>query len=156
FEIAPGNYQGDPRGLQITRGEVVSAPAAHTCFWVDGKGELRLGELRSRFRVRWPDGKNETPFGLNEHRADDAAVLYTPSLGHPVTYPRPANQSTRTVDGRELLLEVEGAWLPFGVGCTYSARVTKVRETGNAPLGPRSVILSLGPKLLERVPAVKP
>jgi hypothetical protein len=157
FEIAPGNYQGDPRGVQIVEGELVSAPAPHTCFWVDAKGKLQMGVVESRLRVAWPDGKTETAIGLNEHRPEDGAVLYTPALGHHPSDLRPANQSTRTVDGREFILERDGdqPWLPFQAGKTYPARVARVRETGNAPLGPRSVILSLGPKLLDRLPQVQ-
>jgi hypothetical protein len=157
FEIAPGNYQGDPRGLQVIEGEVVSAPAPHTCFWVDAGGRLEMGIVESRFRVVWPAGAAETPLGLNEYRPDDKAVLYTPALGHHPSDAGVPIESTRTVDGREFSLEPaeEGAWIPFRVGRAYRARVATVRETGNSPLRRRSVILSLGPGLTGRVPGVK-
>ena len=31
-------YPGDPRDLQIRRGEIISAPAGHACFWIDPSG----------------------------------------------------------------------------------------------------------------------
>lgn len=45
FAISPGNYQGDPRGLQVTAGELVSAPTGHNSFWVDADGLPHLGVL---------------------------------------------------------------------------------------------------------------
>src|SRR5215470_17461470 len=87
-------YQGRPRDLQIYRGEVVSNPAGHTCFWIAPDGTPRLTNVYSRFRVAWPDGK-PLAISLNQAREDDAAVLYTSAIG----------QSTRTSGGAELVLE---------------------------------------------------
>ncbi len=145
YRIAVGPYQGDPTGLQIMQGELVSAPTG-TSFWIDPSGKPRIGEVRSQLNVAWPNG-SATPFGLNEERSDDAAVLYTPTLG----------PSTRTVGGRELILEqVPGEpWLPLRPGKTYKARVREVKDSGDTPLSADTMILSLGPKLTEAVPAVK-
>ena len=66
-------------------------------------------------------------------------MLYTLILG----------SSTRTTGGRELVLERtgEGAWLPLKVGEQITARVREVRESGDTPLSPDTMILSLGPKM---------
>ncbi|HYV37754.1 MAG TPA: phosphodiester glycosidase family protein [Gemmataceae bacterium] len=155
FEIKAGPYQGDPRGLQIVEGELVSAPArGHCVFWVDPKGNPYMGEIESRLGVIWPDGKTETPLGLNEQRPDAKAVLYTPALGHKPSAFKSARDSTKTTSGRELLLEPNDAknWLPFKAGKTYSARIAAVREAGDTPLGPNTVVLSLGPNLLKSLP----
>ena len=36
-----GRYEGDPEGLQIMRGELVSAPGERSCFWIDTNGRPR-------------------------------------------------------------------------------------------------------------------
>jgi hypothetical protein len=148
FVIEPGPYQGDPRGLQIVNRELVSRPAGSS-LWVAASGELKIGRVASKLRVVWPDGKTVTPLGLNEARADDAAVLYTPTLGiRPGETPSDP-PGTRTKGGRELVLErVEGkALLPIQVGNTYAARVREVHNQGDTPLAPNQMILSLGPKI---------
>jgi hypothetical protein len=72
-------YVGDPRDLQIHQGEVVSSPTGHACFWVDAAGNPKTTSVVSRFSVIWADGTT-TPFGLNEERPHDGAVLFTASL----------------------------------------------------------------------------
>ncbi|MFO0811154.1 MAG: phosphodiester glycosidase family protein [Gemmataceae bacterium] len=148
YAIAPGNYQGDPLGLQIVAGEVISSPNGKAGFWVDGEGKPHIDAVESKFRVAWTGGAT-TPFGLNEPRPDNGCTLFTPALCYPTKAARPADFTTRTTGGRELVLEPADPqrWLPFAAGSTYRAKVTSVREGGNSPLTPTSVVLSLGPKL---------
>jgi large repetitive protein len=157
YAIARGNYQGDPLGLQIVEGEIVSAPSNRGCVWFDATGQPNMGLVESKFRVLWPDGQGDTPVGLNEPRGDGAAVLFTPSMAHNPRDVAKYEFSTRTTDGKELLLEPveENAWHPLQVGKTYRARVASIRAGGNSPITKKSVILSLGPKLHEKVPALK-
>ena len=139
-----GDYPGDPEGLQILHGELVSGPSpTHACFWLDPEGNPHRGDVRSRFQVTWPDGSS-TPFGLNEARTKNAAVLFTAVVG----------LTTRTHDGLDLVLERDGdgPWLPLQVGRTYSARVRETNPEGNSPLTTRTMVLSLGPELLKRLP----
>jgi hypothetical protein len=140
-------YAGDPRGLQILLGELLSAPSGKTCFWIDLQGNPQMTNVIPQFKVIWPDGR-KTTFGLNEERDSGPAVLYTPRLG----------SSTRTSGGRELILERDAAseWLPLRAGETYSARVREVRETGNSRLSRDIMVLSLSPDFLSRVPTVEP
>ncbi len=136
-------YQGDPQGLQIIDGELVSAPYENVCFWMEGS-KPKIGKVNSKFKVVWPDG-TETRLGLNQERDEDGAALLTPRLG----------ESTRTTNGIELVLErVDGPWLPLHAGTVYSARVQKISGT-NTPLAPNIMILSLGPKLVARLPELK-
>lgn len=145
YHIAVGPYQGDPTGLQIVQGELVSAPGGPS-FWIDSAGKPQIGEVQSQLKVTWPDSST-TPIGLNEERKDDAAILYTPILG----------PSTRTKDGREMILECvgDGPWLPVRPGQTYKACVREVRDSGDTPLSPDTMILSLGPNLVN-APTVVP
>ena len=140
-------YQGDPKGLQIMQGELVSAPCDWTCFWMDPAGVPHMTNVLSLFRVTWPNGQT-MPILLNEERTNSGAVLYTPILG----------PSTRTAGGREIVLERDGSnpWLPLRIGENYTARVREVRNEGDTPLGKDFMVLSLSAPLLDQAPALKP
>ena len=138
------NYVGDPRDLQVRNGELISGPAGHACLWFDAEGNPRCTNVTSRFRVEFPGGFAE-PFGLNELRQHDGAVLYSAANG----------ASTRTRGGREIVLEaIPGEpWLPLRVGQSFRAKVREVRENGDTPLGPDSLVLSFGYKAVARLAA---
>jgi phosphodiester glycosidase len=141
------DYPGDPEGLQIMHGELVSGPSTnHVCFWIDAEGNPHRNDVRSRFQLTWPNGST-TPFGLNEVRSDDSAVIYTAVVG----------STTRAQGGLECVLEREGTgvWLPLQVGQTYTARVRQTSTAGNSPLSRDTIVLSLGPALLASIPKVE-
>lgn len=131
-------YAGAARGLQIVAGEVISAPASNACFWTDLNGEPHLASVTSEFRVILPDG-TRVPLGLNEPRADNAVVLFTPAIG----------ASTLTTNGLEFILERQAGsrWLPLRMGQFYTARVREKRAGGDTPLSPEVLVLSVGPAL---------
>ena len=139
-------YQGDPTGLQILQGELVSGPCERSCFWIDAAGNPHMTNVLSQFKITWPDG-GETPFGLNEERTKDGAVLYSSALG----------ASTHAAGGRELILERDGddEWLPLRAGKTYHGRVREVRDNGDTPLTNDIIVLSLGPQLVARLQKVE-
>lgn len=124
FRIEKGPYQGDPRGLQITQGELVSNPTSGACFWIDAKGRPQTGAVTPQLKVIWPN-RRTTPMGLNQECTNNRAVLYTPTFG----------PSTRTRGGLELVLEPagNGPWLPLRAGLVYTARVREVRTGGETP-----------------------
>jgi hypothetical protein len=142
-----GAYAGDPKGLQIMRGELVSGPCDWTCFWIDAAGNPQMTNVVSRFEIVWSAGE-KMPFGLNEERMRNTAVLYTAIVG----------SSSHTGKGLDLILERHGtnSWLPLRAGQIYSARVKEVRENGNAPVTPDTMVLSIGPDLLSRAPQALP
>jgi hypothetical protein len=134
---------GDPMGLQIRQGELVSAPCERACFWIDAQGQPQATNVLAQFAVTWSDGQS-TLFGVNEERPNPGAVLFTAAVG----------ASTKTRGGRELVLERAGdnPWLPLRVGESYTARVREVREAGDAPLSADIAVLSLSPELAARLP----
>jgi len=142
FVIRESPYRGDPLGLQIVKGELVSSPVS-VSFWIDSKGQPHMDELVCRFQAVGPDDL-KIPFGVNQERPDDAAVLYTPTLG----------PSTRTTTGRELVLEKydQSPWLPLQAGVEYQARVRAINDKANTPLTPDIMVLSIGPELLKNQP----
>ena len=158
FMIARGNFQGDPTGLQIVEGDVVSSSPKRSAVWFDSRGKPLMGLVESRFRVTYAEGAGEFSIGLNEPRGEGNAVLYTPSLAHNPRDKGKLDFSTRTTDGCEFLLEpCDGTkWYPFKVGMKYPARIATVREGGNSPLSKSSVVLSVGDKKREQIPSLKP
>jgi len=156
FSWRKGPYQGDVAGLQITNGELVSAPHLRSkrddapeglvCVWVDEKRNPHLGKVTPDFAVTWPDRK-KTPFQLNEACDDDKAVLYTHVAGY----------STRTTNGLELVLERDGdkPWLPLQIGEKYSARIAEIGKT-NSLITSNTLVLFIGSKLLPKLSPPKP
>jgi hypothetical protein len=139
------DYTGDPRGLQIVDGDLISAPIGGVAFWIDPSGGFHATNVVSQFKATWPGG-TAIPFGLNQAR-QSGAVLYTPAMG----------PSTFTYGGLELVLEPagQGPWLPLPVGETLSARVRAVRTTGSAPLSRDVMVLSLDPQTARTVPRLQ-
>ncbi|MCP5520874.1 MAG: phosphodiester glycosidase family protein [Verrucomicrobiales bacterium] len=142
-----GACEGDPKGLQIMNGELISAPCGWSAFWIDAAGQPQTTNVTAEFELTWPDGR-KLPFGLNEDRGADAAVLYSSAVG----------DSTHTRDGLDLILRRDGdnPWLPLQAGRTCTAQVAELRESGNAPVTTETMVLSLGPKLLADLPQPKP
>lgn len=150
-------FAGDPRGIQISAGNLVSAPRRDsTAFWLDATGQPHLEVVEPRFTVTWPDG-SETPFGLNEERAPTAAVLYTPALGDPSASLEPGTAGPPG-GGLELILEPdgEGPWPQLPIGQSRSARIRDVRPAGPTPTITNTLVLSLGPALRPGPPKLAP
>jgi len=146
FWIEGRSITGDPMGLQISEGELMSAPTDRVCFWIDTNGHPQMGLVLPLFKVTWPNGAH-TLLGLNSELTNNGAVLFTPAVG----------PSTRTGGNtRELVLEPagEGAWLPLAAGQAYSARVREVRASGNGSVASGTMVLAVSAELAERLPAV--
>lgn len=113
FETEDQSYPGDPRGLFITRGELVSTPSSRDCFWMDREGNPRIGIVKSELQLIWPDG-GTTLVGLNEDPDGLAGVLLT----------RAAGSALSSRKGIRVALERSGngPWMPLRVGETYTAR----------------------------------
>lgn len=141
-------YAGDPRGLQILNGDLISAPDT-VCVWFDAGGNPHLDEVKGQFQVTWPKG-GKTPFGLNQQRPSRLAILYTPTYG----------PSTRANGGLELVLDKEGSspWLPLQASQTYRAKIRELQTNGNTRLaGPTNImVLSIPPPLLASVGELAP
>jgi hypothetical protein len=135
-------YKGDPKGLQILRGELISAPSDWTCFWLDAAGKPTMDRVAARFEATMPNGAR-FPFGLNEHRDDAEAVVYTSAVG----------PSTFTDDGLEVVLEQSGSkpWLPLRASADYFGRVVEVNKGGNSATATNRLVLSIGPKLKGKI-----
>jgi hypothetical protein len=145
YERDNRTYAGDPRGLQIVDGELVSGTST-AAVWFDPDNTPHVDDVRDDFLVTWPSGQKMS-FGLNQQRRPNAAVLYTPTYG----------DSTKVVGGRDFILEKadEGPWLPLKPSVRCRARVREVTNLGNTRLLPDAMVLSVGPQLLSKMPNVE-
>ena len=157
FSWRKGPYQGDPAGLQILNGELVSGPymgrtgipgIPHgiASFWIDSKKQPHITPVTSKCEATFANGK-KLPFRLNAERTNhNDAVLYTHIAG----------ATTRTTNGAEFVLESAGLaeWLPLRAGQQYRARVRAIGAT-NSALDTNIVVLSLGPKLAKEFRKIK-
>ena len=144
FYQREGTYAGDPRGLQLIDGVLVSAPLGMS-LWIDRAGEPHVDDVQSRFQVTWPDG-SKAAMGFNEESAPNRLVLFTPSAG----------PSTRTRGGREWILAPEASGTASGlpIGARMKLRVTEIRDGGNSPIPTHGFVLAAGPALVRRLPTV--
>ena len=142
-------HAGDPRGLQIVDGELLSAPSGGVAFWIDAKNEPHIGYVLSQLRVTWDSGKGlyQAPFDVNGDRDSDELQLYTASVG----------TKSHTSGGREWILEpADGTpWGLLQIGHTYSAKVREIRTTGNSPISSGTWVLSAGPSAAKKLPDLK-
>ena len=132
YQTEGERYSGDPRGLQIANGELVSSPNERVSFWVDTNGAPRMDVIKPHFFAKWPNG-DTTPFDVNEERSR-GAVLYTSAIG----------SSTKTSGGVEFVLEKasDGKWLPLAPGEKFPARIREIREGGSTRLDRNTLVLS--------------
>jgi len=149
YEREGSRYAGDPRGLQIVEGDLVSEPtgnSSYCAFWIDADGNPHIDDVVPQFKATFPGGKS-FKFGLNEERGSGSVVLYTSTLG----------KATRASGGRELVLEKAdgGSWIPFRIGETYTATVREANEAGNSRLDKSTVVLSFGPRRAADLPAIE-
>ncbi|MBN1125466.1 MAG: phosphodiester glycosidase family protein [Sedimentisphaerales bacterium] len=137
FVIRPGPYQGDPAGLHIVEGELVSIPKG-TSFWIDVNRHPHIGEVYCRVRITGP-GDFDVNVGLNEQCGENEAVLYSPTLG----------SSTRTSACCEYVLAAVDAdqWLPLQMGCCYRAQIKAIHYKGDTIIHSDTMVLSIGSAL---------
>jgi hypothetical protein len=145
FRIRTGPYQGDPLGLQIVNGQLVSSPRGAS-FWIDAKGRPRMGQVKSNFKAKLPNGR-DLRFEINEECLDDKAILYTDTLG----------PSTRTNGRLEIILDdIKGlSKTGLAVGDSFTARVHKISSAGDSALEKDKMILAVGPQLKAKTDGLK-
>lgn len=134
-------YAGDPRGIQIMNGDLVSGPST-VCVWFDAGGNPHLDEVTGAFKAKLGNGR-EFAFELNEPRERNQPVLYTPTYG----------VTTRAMGGRELILERDGnsPWLPLRPSEEYRARIREISTSGNTRFTPDIMVLSFPPGMESQI-----
>jgi hypothetical protein len=132
FFARGGPCLGDPEGLCIRDGELISAPNGKSAFWMGPDRSLHLGPVISLLSMTTPDGSS-LAIGLNEER-QERPVLFTAAVG----------RRTPSAHGRECLLIAEaGTVLPIQPGVRSAFRLQSVHSGGNTPIPTNGVVLSL-------------
>lgn len=132
FFARGGPCLGDPEGLCIREGELISAPNGKSAFWIGPDRSLHLGPVVSLLSMITPDGSS-LAIGLNEER-QERPVLFTAAVG-----PR-----TPPATGTEFLLIAEaGTELPIRPGFRSAFRLQSVHPGGNTVIPTNGVVLSL-------------
>ncbi len=127
YQTENESFPGDPRGLLIVGGELLSAPAERDCFWLDTNGAPHIGIVRPEFTVTWPDG-TVSPLLLNEEPGGGAPVLFTAA----------GIDFVRQVSGTRIPLVglTNQPWAPLQMGGRYAAQVgTAARKQDRLTLG---------------------
>jgi hypothetical protein len=170
FFMMVGAAKGDPRGLHILRGELVSVPTGPAAFWQDLHGDFHGEPVSSKLAVSWPGGGTYLA-GLNEQLGTNELVLFTPRMGTLYEYRPPTNRNSdgrgtstsssdfpkpgpiRPPGGRDWILEHAdaGPWLPLRIGHVYHARAVASSDGfTNVPRG--MMLMSLGSNLVASLP----
>jgi uncharacterized protein YigE (DUF2233 family) len=133
FVIKTGSYQGDPLGLEITNGKLLSAPK-EAAFWMD-HGVPHIDAVRSQLAVTWPDGR-KSRMGLNEAVPGNSIVLFTAAFA----------SSTRATNAHELILQPErpDSGDKLRAGQKIKARVSAHNDSGDSVLSTNTFVLAAG------------
>mgnify|MGYP001626218908 CR=1 FL=1 len=138
-------YAGDPLGVHIQDGELVSLPWANRSALVGlNDGRVLITRFRFSARVRFPDGEEVPLDGLNQAPPREGLCLFTPSFG----------KSTWTPSGTTELIAT--ANLPLRPNTPLTLTVQQVTETGNSQIPPDGVVLAATGKFSDRLKAVIP
>ena len=132
FFARQGPCLGDPEGLCIRDGELISAPNGKSAFWVGPDRSLHMGSVVSLLSMTPPHG-TKMAIGLNEER-HERPVLYTAASG----------ARTPSANGTECLFISETASaLPLRPGQRSVFRLQSLHLGGNTPIPTNGVVLSL-------------
>lgn len=135
FFARGGPCLGDPEGLCVRDGELVSAPNGKSAFWIGADRSFHLGPVVSLLSMIAPDG-TRMPIGLNEER-QERPVLYSATLG----------TRTPSAAGTEgVFLAEPGTAMPIRPGLHSAFRLASIHRDGNVPIPARGVVLSLPPE----------
>ncbi|MCS7208508.1 MAG: phosphodiester glycosidase family protein, partial [Fimbriimonadales bacterium] len=116
---------GDPLGLCIVNGELVSEPfpGRPSVGWT-ATGQIIIGEPVLDAAVVRPDGTEQAITGINRvAKAENDLVLFTPFYG-----------ATAQATGRVVAVVLDALQRPLRVGATVQAVVREVREGDTVPI----------------------
>lgn len=136
YAIENDPLPGDPRGLLIQQGGLVSAPIDRDCLWFDDAGTPHIDTVQPRFTVRVGDSE-PVAFGLNEDFDGSRPVVLTHAASQAIEWDPPS--------GWILSRDGSHPWLPLKAGQRLRAVVQGPVQSHRPPLGPDRLILRAGP-----------
>ena len=130
FGMTFSPYSGDPLGLHIQNGELISLP------WVNRSalvglidGRVLIARFRFSANLRLPDGSEMPLDGLNQPPPREGFCLFTPAFG----------KTTQTPEGTTEV--IASANLPLRPNVPLSLTVRQVSETGNSTIPQDGIVL---------------
>ncbi len=132
FRRPPDPYVGDPFGLQILQGELVSFPyLSRSALFIGPNGSLSIERSHISAWATSSRGLRHVIHGLNQPRDPQELVLYTPRFG--------ASTGANSF-GVELLLRAPETKIT--PSCEIKAQITAILRDGNTPIPPDRMVLS--------------
>ncbi len=128
-EVLPG----DPRGLLIQEGALVSGPVARDCLWITPDGAPRIGTVRSQFTVQAGDSAPES-FLLNTDYDGGESVVYTSAARDAIGEDARRGWIVRPANG--------SVWPEFGPGRRFEGVVQGRMESGKPGPGPAELLIA--------------
>lgn len=138
YAIENDPMPGDPRGLFIQQGVLVSAPIERDCLWFDGLGKPHIDTVRPRFTLRVGESVPQE-FGLNEDFDGSRPVVLTPAASTAIEWDRPS--------GWILSRDGSQPGPPLKAGQRLRAVVRGPVTSHRTPWEPDCWILRAGPEL---------
>lgn len=127
------DYTGDPLGLHISGGELISEPyPRRTMFGITADGKYLFDRLELDARITLPDGKWFPVRGINRPRAQNELVVYTS---------RWYSKTCANDRGSEVIVTTSD--LPVRLGRVIKGRITALRpDLGDTTIPSDGIVLS--------------
>lgn len=123
-------YSGDPLGLHIQDGEIVSLPWSNRSALVGlVNGQVLIARFQFWARIKFPDGSEFPLDGLNQSPPQNGFCLFTPAFG----------KTTRTPS--ETVEVIASTESPLRPSTPLVLTVVQVAETGNNPIPSDGAVL---------------
>jgi hypothetical protein len=130
FSMTATNYSGDPLGIHIQDGELVSLPTFNRSALIGLRdGRVLIARFQANALVQLPDGRTMPLSGLNEPPPKNGWSLFTPAFG----------PTTQTPAGTVEI--VAQANLPLRPNTPLTATVRTISTTGNAVIPRDGIVL---------------
>ena len=78
YILKAGPFQGDPIGLCVVNGELVSSPVRRSAFVITDDGSLSIDRFVMNAEIKRTDGETFRISGINQHCPDNSIVVLTP------------------------------------------------------------------------------
>lgn len=144
FNMNFSPYSGDPLGLHIQEGELVSLPWVNRSVLLGlANGQVLIARFRFWARLKFPDGSEFSLDGLNQSPPQDGFCLFTPIFG----------KTTKTKLGTVEV--IASANLPLKPNTILLLTVNQISETGNSQIPHDGVVLVATGKMAEKAKSLK-
>ncbi|MCX7642790.1 MAG: phosphodiester glycosidase family protein [Armatimonadetes bacterium] len=145
FPMSFSPYAGDPLGVHIQDGELISLPSPNRSALVGLRdGRVLITRFQFSARVKFPDGTEAPLEGLNQSPPREGLCLFTPAFG----------KTTQTPSGTTEL--VATANLPLRPNSPLILTTQQITDAGNSQIPNDGVVLVASGRFSEQLKAIDP